>query len=174
MKNFNFFTFAALLALFLTAAPVFSQTAVEKCASTASKTAAQLALEDELKSVHFLAGTWKVENRETYEFWAINDDCSLEGKSYRKQADKEMVTEFLSLRMVDKKITYAARVINQNEGRAIEFVLNGMLTDKFSFENLNHDFPKKIQYKKIDDSTLMVQVLGENDRGFGYKMMRQK
>jgi hypothetical protein len=174
MKDLKLIIFAAFLAVMFTPAAAFSQTAVEKCASTESKTAAQIALADELKTVHFLAGTWKVENRETYEFWAISDDCSLEGKSYRKQAEKEVVTEFLSIKMVDKKITYAARVINQNEGRAIEFVQNTMLTNKLSFENLQHDFPKKIQYTKIDDSTLLVAVVGENDRGFSYKMMKQK
>lgn len=65
-------------------------------------------------------------------------------------------------------------MLNQNNAQPIAFVLNNEVKNKISFENLTHDLPKKIQYTKLDETTLFVEVLGENDKGFSYKMMKQK
>ena len=115
-----------------------------------------------------------MENKENYETWKIKNENELEGSSYKMKADKKIVSEFLSIKKIEGKVIYTAQVVNQNDGKPIEFVLNKEVKNKISFENLTHDFPKKIQYTKLDETTLFVEVLGENDQGFSYKMMKQK
>ncbi len=64
-------------------------------------------------------------------------------------------------------------VFNQNDGKGIPFTLKSLEKNLFSFENPQHDFPKKIQYKILNSNELYVSVLGEKDKGFSYKLMKQ-
>jgi hypothetical protein len=127
-----------------------------------------------IKDLHFLNGTWKVENKQNYETWKISNDNSLEGNSYKIKDGNKRIDEYLAIKMVDGKMIYTARVLNQNNGQPVDFTMNTSVTDKFSFENMGHDFPKKIQYTKLNDSTLFIAVLGENDKGFSYRVVKQK
>lgn len=129
---------------------------------------------ESLKDLTFLEGTWKMENKENYETWKVINDSEFEGSSYKIRAEKKTITEYLSIKEVEGKIIYTAKVLNQNNAQPIAFVLNNEVKNKISFENLTHDFPKKIQYTKLDATTLFVEVLGENDKGFSYKMMKQQ
>lgn len=133
------------------------------------------ALQDKtIKDLYFLKGTWKVEHKENYETWKINNDNSLEGNSYKIRNSAKRIDEYLSIKAVDGKIIYTAKVLDQNNSQPVDFTLNTDVTDKFSFENAAHDFPQKIQYTKLNDSTLFIAVLGENDRGVSYRMVKQK
>lgn len=127
----------------------------------------------ELDTFQFLEGTWKVENKENYETWKKSDLVTFEGNAYQIKAEKKTISEYLRIKSVGDQIIYSATVLNQNDGKPIDFVLNKTVKNKFSFENLQHDFPKKIQYTVINKTTLFVEVLGEGDKGFSYKMMRQ-
>lgn len=128
---------------------------------------------DDLNQAHFLEGAWKTENKETYEVWKKNDDGTMEGYSYKIKAGEKVVSEYLSIKMVDGNLTYQARVPDQNNGQIIPFVLNKTIKDQLSFENLSHDFPKKVQYKSIDVQTILVSVLGDGEKGFKYKIIKQ-
>jgi hypothetical protein len=128
----------------------------------------------DIKDLHFLAGTWKVEKKESYETWSIKGNNVLEGNSYKVKNGNKQVDEYLSIKTSGNNVIYSAKVINQNEGKSIEFVLNTLVKDKLSFENLTHDFPKKIQYTKLNDTTLFVAVLGKDDQGFSYNLIKQK
>ncbi|RKE94789.1 DUF6265 family protein [Ichthyenterobacterium magnum] len=125
-----------------------------------------------IEQTHFLIGTWKVENKNIYENWTQNSN-TLIGKSYSLNNNEKIVSETLSITSTNKTIIYTATVINQNNGKGVDFKLNNTIKDKFSFENLNHDFPKKIQYTILNKSELFVEVLGENNQGFSYKMIKQ-
>lgn len=127
-----------------------------------------------IKDLHFLNGTWKVENKQSYETWKINNDNSLEGNSYKIKDGNKRIDEYLAIKAVAGKLIYTARVLNQNNGQWVDFTMNASVTDKFSFENREHDFPKKIQYTKLNDTTLFIAVLGDNDKGFSYRMIKQK
>ena len=129
--------------------------------------------DDALSHVKFLEGTWKTENKETYEVWKKNEDGSMEGYSYKIKADEKVVSEYLTIKIVGDNLTYQARVPNQNNGQTIPFVWNNTIKDQLSFENLSHDFPKKIQYKALDAQTILVSVLGDGDKGFKYRILKQ-
>lgn len=129
-------------------------------------------LSSELESVKFLEGTWKMEGKENYEMWRMTGE-SLEGQGYKMKDGEKKVSETLRISAEGDKITYYATVPNQNNGAAIAFTLNTAVEGKFSFENLGHDFPKKIQYEVKSADKLFVRVLGENDQGFSYNLIRQ-
>lgn len=130
--------------------------------------------QDQLNGLGFLSGTWKMENKENYENWKAVNDSLLEGSAYKMKAGQKVTTEYFSIKARPGKIIYQAIVPDQNNGKAVDFELNENLKNKYSFENLSHDFPKKIQYTKLNDTTIFVEVLGANDKGFSYKMMKCK
>lgn len=131
-----------------------------------------LAQSNELQKVHFLKGTWQVEGKQTYEHWKLDGD-KLIGESYKIKADRKYVTEGLEIKIQDEQLIYTATVKNQNSGKGIPFTLTMVGDATYSFENAAHDFPKKIQYTIVSKTELLVKVLGENDQGFSFKMLRK-
>ncbi|AOW21079.1 DUF6265 family protein [Urechidicola croceus] len=125
-----------------------------------------------LQQVEFLIGKWKMENKESYESWEKKED-KYSGQSYKFKNGEKVISENIELKIVENQIIYTPTVFDQNNGKGIPFKLNSSDQDLFSFENLEHDFPKKIQYRILSDDELYVSVLGENDKGFSFKLIRQ-
>ena len=130
--------------------------------------------EQEIAELSFLTGTWKINNKENYEYWKVDEKGHLKGESYKIKNGNKVIREYLKIRKEKNQIIYSARVLNQNNGQAIDFKLNQNSTPEFSFENLEHDFPKKIVYSKINDTLIHVKVLGKDDKGFKLQMVKQK
>lgn len=127
-----------------------------------------------VKPLAFLTGTWKTEGKQSFETWQTNGKSEMKGSAYKIKAGNKVAEETLTIHIVAGKIVYTAIVPNQNEGKPVDFVLNTAVKDKLSFENPAHDFPKKIQYTKLNDTAVFISVLGANDKGFSYKMFKQK
>jgi len=123
--------------------------------------------------LEFFLGTWKREHKEQYEVWEKEGSLALKGYGFTIKEGMRVISETLSLRQMGDQVMYEARVPDQNDGKAVQFVLQKGIDSLFSFENPNHDFPQKIQYKKLDKDRLKVKVLGEDDRGFSYVQVRQ-
>ncbi len=120
----------------------------------------------------FLEGTWKMENKETYEHWDQLNENSLKGFSYKVKDGQMLISEYLDITRDNDEITYKATVLGQNQGKGVNFKLTK--TDStFTFENPNHDFPKKIVYQKLSDNEISVQVSDGKQKGFAYKMQKQ-
>jgi len=121
---------------------------------------------------YFLQGTWKMENKEIFEHWDQLNDNTLKGFSYTLKFGQMTISEYLDISRINEEITYTATVLNQNQGKGISFKLTK--TDSvFTFENPDHDFPKKITYQKLNDTEIFVQVSDGNQKGFAYKMQKQ-
>ena len=86
---------------------------------------------------------------------------------------QEQVSETIEINVQGHNIVYTPTVFDQNDGIPIPFILKTLKENEFSFENPKHDFPKKIQYNILTKNELFVSVLGENDKGFSYKLMKQ-
>jgi uncharacterized protein YciI len=120
----------------------------------------------------FLQGTWKMENKEMYEHWDKLNESSLKGFSYTLKDGQLLISEYLDISITNKKTLYTATVLKQNQGKSVQFKLTK--TDScYTFENPNHDFPKKIVYQKLSDTEIFVQVTGGNQNGFAYKLQKQ-
>jgi len=121
----------------------------------------------------FLVGTWKRENKELYEVWEKNKSSEINGHSFIIKDNKKTITETLVIKKIDNQFVYEATVPDQNEGITVQFTLNTEADSILSFENDKHDFPKKIQYRKINNNQIEVSVLGEEDNSFSYIQVRQ-
>jgi hypothetical protein len=127
----------------------------------------------ELEPLNPLIGVWKVENKESYESWVKVSDQEYAGESYKMTEGSKRITETLSIKFIEGRTIYEARVFNQNDGLAIPFELNSSNKELISFENPTHDFPKKIQYQIVTNEKLLVNVLGQDDKGFSYFLLKQ-
>ena len=121
---------------------------------------------------YFLQGTWKVENKETYEHWDKLNDNTLKGISYKMENGEIKISEYLGISRTEKETTYTAAVLNQNQGKSIEFKLTNT-DDTFTFENPRHDFPKKITYQKLNETEVFVEVSDGERKIFSYQMNKQ-
>lgn len=120
----------------------------------------------------FLQGTWKMENRGTYEHWDRLNDQTLKGFSYQIAAGQMKVSEYLNISRRGNGISYTAAVLNQNGGEGISFELTES-DSMYVFENPRHDFPKKIVYRKLSETEVFVSVSDGGQKGFAYKLIRQ-
>ena len=84
-----------------------------------------------------------------------------------------MTTESLSILINNQKVEYLATVPTQNQAKTISFILNPKVKECFSFENMDHDFPKKIQYHKINAKKVQAVLIGERDEEVRYFMIKQ-
>lgn len=129
--------------------------------------------QNEIEELSFLIGTWKVENKDTFEVWEIVEGGGeFKGNSYKIKDGQKKVTETLVLKAVDGQVYYLATVPDQNEGKTVKFTLSSSSNGEFTFENPAHDFPKKIIYKKVSDTELFVKVFGDGEKGFSFTMNR--
>lgn len=120
----------------------------------------------------FLEGTWKVENKDLYEHWDRLNENSLKGFSYILKNGQMTVSEYLSVSRIGNEIIYTAAVLSQNHGKEINFKLS-KTENTYTFENPDHDFPKRIVYQKLSDTEISVQATGGGHEGFAYTMKKQ-
>lgn len=131
--------------------------------------AAQTAKMDDIAD--FLKGTWKINDKERYEQWKVFPD-KLDGRGFNLEKGLEKVYETLEIKLIDGKINYLATVPDQNEGKTIAFPLTSSSVSELTFENADHDFPKKIIYKKLSPTEITVSVFGEGEKGFSLKLIK--
>jgi major membrane immunogen (membrane-anchored lipoprotein) len=111
-----------------------------------------------------LQGTWKLENKDSYERWDLVNSNTLKGFVYELTDGKMVVTEYLEISKKGNDIIYTATVLNQNQGIGIDFILKTS-DGLFSFENPGHDFPKFIRYQFISNNKMKVTV-GTDENNF--------
>ena len=98
----------------------------------------------------WMAGCWQGEarGRSFEEHWMKPAAGMMLGMSRTIAAGKAVSTEFLSIELREGKLAYVARP----SGQAMEaFALTKAGADEVVFENLNHDFPQRIIYRKTAD-----------------------
>lgn len=132
----------------------------------------QSCAQKDTKKVDFLIGTWQIEGKLTFESWKLSGN-RLVGESYKLRDNQKYISETLKIEVLDDNIIYTATVKNQNAGKGIPFELAPVKEKLYSFENLTHDFPNKIQYKVLSKTELLVNVLGKEGKGFSYKLIKQ-
>jgi hypothetical protein len=121
--------------------------------------------------IKFIQGTWKMENRESYEYWVRLSQHSFKGFSYQKRDNEIRVSEFLDLTMQGESVIYTASVIGQNDGIGVPFTLT-QTDSSYVFVNPDHDFPKRISYQLLNESEIQVTVSDGAEREFSYKLVR--
>ncbi|MFC2130678.1 DUF6265 family protein [Bacteroidota bacterium] len=111
----------------------------------------------------WLNGIYKYENvaEDTYEEWHMPGD-TLKGRSFEVKNSDTLITEELEIfKGKDKLIYYIATVKNQNQGKPVYFKLISNDSNRYVFENLEHDFPERIIYFR-EGKDIRVSLQGED------------
>lgn len=117
-----------------------------------------------IESVRFLEGTWV--DRKTFGFkqppqyvvekWKSYPD-SLSGAGYSVTGTDTVLMEYISIQMINDKMTYVARPKGQ---AMVSFTMISGSDGKFVFENKANDYPQKLTYQKRPNDSLSITLDG--------------
>jgi hypothetical protein len=128
------------------------------------------------KKLFVLEGTWKMTTKRgaICEEWKIVNKNYLQNKGYMIKGSDTVVTERVALTKTGNGIFYTSTVEEQNNKQPIAFKMTKANGNTFVFENLAHDFPKRIVYKIIAADSLQAWIddgkeASEKRQNFYYK-----
>ncbi len=149
----KFFPFILLSALILSS-----------CVEEEKTTESTVEQKVNLESVRFLEGTWV--DRKTFGFrqppkyieekWSSYPD-SLSGIGYSVTGNDTVLMEYVSIQMINDKLTYVARPKGQ---AMVSFTLIKSGEGKFVFENKANDYPQRLTYQKMNNDSLAITLDG--------------
>ncbi|MBN1632856.1 MAG: hypothetical protein JW917_01665 [Ignavibacteria bacterium] len=112
---------------------------------------------------HLFLGTWQMDSEDlVFEEWSYVNDELYTGKTYFTNYNDTTIIEILRLCFIDNIFCYCTTVEGQNDGKEIVFELKHIENygEKFTFENQEHDFPRKIIYEFSFNNTMTVTLEG--------------
>ena len=126
--------------------------------SFASTTYGQGTNEQQFKKLTWLVGKWNRTNAKAgesgYETWEKVNALKLTGKGVTLKEAQVVFLEHLELSIRGSDIVYAVRL--KEEKTPIFFKLTEINKDGFTCENPQHDFPKKIVYKREGENVKAI------------------
>ena len=128
-----------------------------------------------LETVAWLVGTWQAQSGERLlgETWASVSAITLEGRGVTRSAADGRVIDSEDLRLVamGDGVFYVAKVAH-NE-RPVAFRLTACADGRLVFENPAHDFPRRLEYRRVAADRLEVTVSDGGERGFRLDFSRR-
>jgi hypothetical protein len=118
--------------------------------------------ETRIDQIGWIAGHWSVESRgrTIEEHWMRPAGKTMIGMGRTVRGDKTVEFEYLQIRMEGEDLVYAAQ---PNGGSPTQFRLVRSGPGEAVFENLKHDFPQRIIYRKQPDGSVHARIEGEAD-----------
>lgn len=135
---------------------------------------------DELQKAKWLLGEWEKSDSLGIlkEIWISKDDSTFVGESYYIQNKKDTFhDEQVNLVQDGEQLIYKTTVKGENNDAPIPFQMTKDEDSLLVFENPNHDYPQKIQYKLLKDGSLIATVSGKQNgknSSENYPMTRKK
>jgi len=113
----------------------------------------------EVDRLAWLSGCWSQlrANGLVEEHWMTPRGGSMLGMSRTVVGGKTVEYEFLRIAVVDGTLAYVARPLGQSEAA---FPLKSIEDGVVVFENLSHDFPQRIIYRRNADASLTARIEG--------------
>jgi len=123
----------------------------------------------DLKKIEWLCATWdrtdmkggKISN----ERWVRTMQGDLQGWGVTMSGSDTVFVEKLRIVSREGSLFYVADV-PENNG-VVHFKFTELSDNAFACENPNHDFPKKIEYRK--DGKLLIATISGNGKSFTYR-----
>jgi hypothetical protein len=118
---------------------------------------------DKLEKMNWLLGNWKNEMAEGVltETWNKENDSTFSGTTYFIINKKDTIhSEVIILTQINDELVYRPTVKGQNNDEPVDFKLSSESENSFSFENPKHDYPQKIVYKKVNETSLVTTISG--------------
>jgi hypothetical protein len=129
---------------------------------------------DDVRTAGWLAGCWELRTgaRVTTEMWMAPAGGLMLGASRTVVRDTAREHESLRLSMREGKLTYTAIPSRQAE---THFAAIHVSDTALVFENLQHDFPQRIIYRKRGADSVVARIEGPRNgqtRGIDFPMRR--
>jgi hypothetical protein len=138
-------------------------------ANTASQTTT-------LADLAWIAGAWETApggKRQSEEHWTTAAGATMMGMSRTVAGEKTVEFEYLRIEQRADGIYYVAHPKARCPGT--DFKLTRVSANEVVFENPQHDFPKRIIYRKGADDSLKASVDGgEGTKAISYAYRRMK
>jgi len=129
-----------------------------------------------LRDISWIAGAWQSEpggKRQIEEHWTTVAGGSMLGMSRTVAGDKTVEFEYLRIEQRTDGIFYVAHPKARCPGT--DFKLTRASATEAVFENPQHDFPKRIIYRKSGDDALTASIDGgEGTKAMSYPYKRIK
>ncbi|HYV96607.1 MAG TPA: DUF6265 family protein [Gemmatimonadaceae bacterium] len=127
-----------------------------------------------LEKARWLAGCWeqRAAGRSTLEMWMPPAADLMVGGSRTSNGTRAIEFEHLRIRAENGKLIYVALPSGQHE---TEFPAIEVSDTALVFENLAHDFPQRISYRKRGTDSLVARIEGtgpNGKRGVDFPMRR--
>ncbi len=121
----------------------------------------------ELKSqtvndLSWILGSWvmKTDGFELTETWIQNSEILFTGNGIGLVGKDTVFQEEMQLSFRENGIFYIVKAHGQNNNEFVLFKLMNQGLNTFVFENMNHDFPNVIVYRKMGESRLDAWIEG--------------
>ena len=125
--------------------------------------------QSKLSRISWLTGTWQMQTPAgvIVEQWVRDADTQWLGSSYMITPNGDTgFSEHIRLHLKNGQLTYLPVVSNQNEGKEVAFREKSFSDSVVVFENTEHDFPQRISYKKVSDTSILAVIEGvQNGQG---------
>lgn len=95
-----------------------------------------------------------------HENWKRLDDEHLTAESFILVQKDTVFYERIFLTKTAKGWDYTVSVRDQNKELPVTFASTTLSDDLLVFENRQHDFPNRIEYKKITEDSLVATIFG--------------
>jgi hypothetical protein len=130
----------------------------------------------DINAVGWMAGSWELRQGDvvTEEHWTNPAGGTMIGMSRVSGRGKTMFFEFLRIEARADGLYYVA----QPKGRPpVEFKATEVTASRVIFANPQHDFPKRISYRRNEDGSITARVEGDADskekpEEYAYKLMK--
>jgi len=122
-----------------------------------------------------LIGRWENQTSDGVfsETWKKENDSLFLAESYFINEKDTLFSETIRLKAQANDLFLIVTVPNQNEEKPVAFKLTYSSSGYFVFENPEHDFPKKITYRLINQDSLFAEISG-NGKKQGFPFSRFK
>lgn len=114
----------------------------------------------ELEKSDWLLGVWQKQSAKGIltESWQKLDDSTFVGRSFFVANGDTLSSEKIRLEQRNGKLYYIPTVTDQNEGKPVVFAQTNLTDSTITFENQEHDFPQKIEYRCQKPDSLIAEI----------------
>lgn len=121
--------------------------------------------QNDMMNLKELRGCWISKDGHSLECWFQIAPDIWRGAGFTLSGADTTLSENLSLNASGESMVYSAQVLNQNEGKEVQFIACSFKKNSIVFCNDEHDFPNRISYRLRNEKRMKVIVSGKG-KGF--------
>lgn len=117
----------------------------------------------EIENIDWLEGSWtsQAEGNTILENWKKSNDSTWTGQCLFCKNGKVLFTEKMIISKRNNLLQFSSESEFHNEKRTVQFIAKNSTNDKLVFQNLKHDFPQQIIYKRIHKDSIFAYITGK-------------